>query len=364
MWMRFLFFILFSTFLVSLKAQNEDCNHLGVWLWHFETTQYPTHGGLADRLKSMGIKRIYVKVADGGVNTTVWPELIDKDLVNAYKERGLEVWAWSYNYQGNEENQAKAIYEAAKTGYDGFVIDIEIEFNGESIALQSLLTEFDKEKHKAIAEGFADEHFKLYVTTWGNPELHNYRIDIIDRFVDAFMPQTYVEEWGQPHLSNIPACIEEVQLEYESLGATKPLHHILSTARELLGPDQINTFFSLSGPETSLWRIPGGGVSQSVWDTWYECNWEMDFCETVDSEILDESHFDLFPNPTSGNIWIRGAPKSKAYITSLSGTILQSFELNGKADDQYIYISEFPGGSYILKLQTEDSVSAIPLIKY
>ena len=281
-------------------AQNvEECNALGVWLWRFENTGQPSHTNLARTLSSVGAKRIYIKVADGGYNIDSWPTLVNEELIQDYLDEGLQPWAWSYNYQGNYADQAKALYMAAKTGYKGFVIDIEIEFNGESDELEKLMQAFFIEKQRAIADGYADPDFKLYVTTWGNPITHNYRIDIIDKYVDGFMPQTYIEEWAGDHLTMIENCVAESKLEYESLGATKPIHNIVSTAQEILTADEITHFFQLSGPEASLWRVPGGGVPQAIWSRWYDVDWDINFCDQVATTDLSKNYnMRLFPNPT------------------------------------------------------------------
>lgn len=91
--MQKLYFLLFSLLLaLPLSAQDtDDCNHLGAWLWFIEITGFDTHAEIADSLSNMGVKRIYVKVADGGINPAVWPELLDASVVADYKSRGLEV---------------------------------------------------------------------------------------------------------------------------------------------------------------------------------------------------------------------------------------------------------------------------------
>ena len=49
-------------------------------------------------------------------------------MPQAYQSRGLECWAWSYNYTNNPVEQAEALYIAAQTGYEGFIVDVEVEF--------------------------------------------------------------------------------------------------------------------------------------------------------------------------------------------------------------------------------------------
>ena len=58
-----------------LRSQD---NELGIWLWDFGGTGFTNHGELADRLADMGVKRVYVKVADGGYSPDAWPEVDDK----------------------------------------------------------------------------------------------------------------------------------------------------------------------------------------------------------------------------------------------------------------------------------------------
>ncbi len=286
-------------------AQDDDgCNKLGVWLWRFEQTGQPSHDNLARTISSMGGKRIYVKVADGSYSPTSWPTILDKDLIASYEKENVEPWAWSYNYQGNVEAQARALYEAAKTGYHGFVVDIEIEFNGEDETLEALMQAFFAERERAIADGYASADFPFYVTTWGNPATHNFRIDIINDYVDGFMPQTYVEEWAGAHLTAVEACIQEGNAEYASLGATKPLHHIVSTAQEKLSAEEITEFFRIAGPETSLWRVPGGGVSTLIWDRWRDVDWDINFCQPVSTRSPDLPSIKIYPNPANQYIEI------------------------------------------------------------
>lgn len=255
-----------------------DGNHIGAWLWTIEGTGM-SHAALADTLVDMGLDRIYVKVADGSASCGSWPELCDSSLVQTYHDRGLEVYAWSYNYPGNDTAQADALYEAAVTGYDGYVLDLEIEFDGLSGSLESLLAAFDDARSDAMTSGYADQ-MPLLATTWGNPMDHNFRIDIVDRYVDAHLPQTYVEVWGSSYMADLEYWIEVGDCEYRALGATKPVHHIISTEYNDITASEIQRFVAASGPETSVWRIPGDGTPLSIWDDWGAVDWDSDVFST------------------------------------------------------------------------------------
>jgi hypothetical protein len=285
----------------NLSAQqqgNADCNKLGAWLWYIDITGFQTHAQIADTLAALGIKRIYIKVADGTPNTTIWPELVDATIPPAYLAKGIEPWAWSYNYPNNSVAQANALKTAAQTGYVGYVVDVEQEFDNASTTLTSLFSAFANKKQEAITAGHADSTFQLYCTTWGNPKDHNYRIDLIDPHVDGFMPQTYVEVWGQSYVNELAYWIGVGNQEYAELGATKPIHHIAALETGGMTAAQINTFIETSGPETSLWRIPGASVPQSLWNTWANVEWDMDFC--APSSTLEQpttAPLAVAPNP-------------------------------------------------------------------
>ncbi len=318
--MKTLFSILFLSFTILTTAQNDGCNNLGAWLWYIDNTGFSTHAELADTLQSVGAKRIYLKVADGTINPTIWPELLDTNLVNAYHARGLSCWAWSYNYPtSNDSLQALALYRAAQTGYDGFVIDVEAEFDGDSSNLHDMFAAFETAKNLAIVAGYIDTTFKIYCTTWGNPADHDFRIDVIDPFVDGYMPQTYVEIWGQSYVNNLAYWIQVGNEEYASLGATKPIHHLCALESGGMTSAQIDTFFMTAGGESSLWRVPGGSVSQSLWNTWRQINWHHDFCAPSNTTIVGQHSLIVYPNPITDVCTIELAKPTRLHITNLMG---------------------------------------------
>ena len=362
---KFLLVLLCTFCFASVQAQQtDDCNQLGAWLWFIEITGFETHAEIADSLSNMGVKRIYVKVADGGINPSVWPELLNTQLVEDYKSRGLEVWAWSYNYPGNDSLQAEALYLAAQTGYEGFVVDVEIEFDGDSTNLHNLFSAFDGARSRAIAEDLATADFPLYCTTWGNPLDHNYRIDVIDPFVDAFMPQTYVEVWGTTFIENLSFWIEVGNDEYADLGATKPIHHICATESGAMTPAQLNEFIATSGPESSLWRIPGGGTPLSIWDDWAQVDWEMNFCDPVNTYERTISEIKVYPNPLQDELII-DLPTEETleewHIYSVYGQIMAAGKVG--FDQLLLKTEHWPSGSYVLQVKTDRQWYQTKLVK-
>lgn len=244
---------------------------LGVWLWYIEGTGY-THAQLADKLKGIGVKRIYVKVADG---TDIWPEANDASIPSTYQSRGIQTYGWSYNYPGNDSSQAAALTAIAKSGYDGYVLDLEIEFDGQTTKLENLLKAFSSARSSAISSGYIQSGWPLNATTWGNPKDHGMRVDIIDRYVDAHQPQTYLEVWGAQYMADPQYWVDYGTAEYRSMGATKPIHHIVSSEMDVITTAQLNEFFVASGCESSIWRVPGGGTPTSIWNDWAAVDWDM-----------------------------------------------------------------------------------------
>lgn len=243
-------------------------NELGVWLWYIEGTGY-SHAELASKLAAMGVKRVYVKVADGAASCSSWPELCDTSVPATYQAAGLEAWAWSYNYPGGVQAQADALTQAVATGYEGYVLDIETEFDGATTTLEALLEAFWQARNEAAPEGW-----ELRATTWGNPTDHGMRVDIIDAYVDAHMPQTYLEVWGATYMQDAKYWVDYGTCEYRGLGAVKPVHHIISTEYDDITPSELHEAIGASGAGTSLWRIPGEGTLLSIWTDWEALDWD------------------------------------------------------------------------------------------
>jgi hypothetical protein len=288
---RVVLFFLFAIGLnIGINAQQQHfttCdNKLGAWIWYLKLTKFKSYESLADTLASLGIKRIYIKLADGQIDSAKWPELKDPNVPQIFADRGIEAWGWSYNYPGNEYQQAKTLYHAAKAGYKGFVVDIEVQFNRKPAAASKLFYAFDKARDKAKAENLIGDDFKLYCTTWGNPRTHGFPIATINQYVDGFMSQTYVENWGNEHLFDIEGTIDAATKEYKSLGATKPVHHIVSTEKGIMSTDEINRFLSYAGGESSVWPVPGVNTSLLLWHTWNKIDWDYDFCHTNRDEYV------------------------------------------------------------------------------
>jgi hypothetical protein len=319
-------------------------NKLGAWLWYLHQTGYDSHEQLAFRMSNLGVKRMFIKVADGS-KLDRWPELDNCDIPKLYAKHNIEAWAWSYNYPGNEKVQAEALRRAIRAGYTGFVVDIEKEFDGRPEAAEALFKEFYSVLHTSKAEGYTTDSFKLFCTTWGNPIQHNTPIKAIDPYVDAYMPQTYLETWGEEYKENPEYWLTAGNNEYKLSGATKPLHHIIATEQNNISSKIVNTFIRAAGAHTSIWRIPGGGVSTKVWQTWQDIDWDMDFTQPYSCSIMP---YDVVNHQYVEN----------EFKINYNGA-LSKIELRSENEDVYIYqpnaSNEYPlhhvcEGDYVLNI--------------
>lgn len=343
---------------LRMSAQEVSCNKLGAWLWYLELTKFKNYESLADTLKNLGIKRIYIKVANGKVDTLKWTELVDSSIPRIFEGRGIEAWAWSYNYPGNEKLQAEALYKAAKAGYKGYVIDVEAQFDRKPLAASKMFQAFDAARERAKQDRWIDGKFMVYCTTWGNPKFHNFPISTINQYVDGFMPQTYIENWGGDHLVLLESSIDRVNEEYKSMGATKPVHHIVSTEKGTISPSEVNRFITYAGPETSVWPIPGTNTSLLLWHTWNNVEWDFDFCNdsyaAYKAKIKPEPDVKKVPDKAEIHV---NEPVSAVQILNASGHVVADILNPGSVID----ISNLVRGKYVMSILTNAGEKFIKL---
>ena len=337
--------LLVTIFTIS-SVHAQQCNKLGAWLWYLEITKFENYSKLADSLSRLGVKRVYVKVADGRLDSVKWGTVVDNSIPAAFAEKGIEAWAWSYNYPGNTANQAKAMYHAAKSGYKGYVVDVEKQFDGNRNALNALFSAFHGVRLGLKETNIIDDSFKLYCTTWGNPRTHNFYLDAIDPYIDGYLSQTYVENWGINHLNQIETCIDRCNLEYREMGATKPVHHSVSTEKGNITPEQVNRFLRHAGEESSIWPIPGTNTSLRLWDTWKAVDWHMDFylpSFTYDNYIAPSF---FYPNPARDLIVLNDAATDYKIVDSHGYEVI-----SGKGNSiESIDVNQLISGFYILSI--------------
>lgn len=370
----FLLTFLFLTIQQFSFAQNNKCNYLGVWLWRLEYTNVKNHNDLADSLKRLGINRIYIKTVDGRAFDK-WTQHSDTSLVKLYRKKGIDVWSWSYNYPNNEAQQAQIIEKVAKTGYSGHIVDVEVEFDDDSLALYKIFFEFGKARQQAILNGTTTNKFELRCTTWGNPDFHDFNLKAIDPFVQAYMPQTYVEQWGKTYMNNLEKWIDNGNKEYQKLGATKPIYHIVAsennpndTTKNVITAAHLNRFIDKAGSQTSVWAVPQKAVNK-IWNTWRGVNWKKDFaCPPVvaDENISFLANTILYPNPFNEVLTIDlqedAYKKFDAKLVDLNGKVIKAIKIEN-SNLVHWDTSDLGSGIYFLHLSNNENHRSWKLIK-
>jgi len=200
----------------------------------------------------------------------------------------------------------------------------------------------------AIDDGYTTEDFKIYCTTWGNPDDHNFRIDLIDPWVDGYMPQTYVEIWGQTYIEDLENWIEVGTEEYESLGATKPIHHMTATENNIMTGDELNRFMKSAGPEFSIWRLPGGGTPDAIWEDWNQVEWDYEFCESTSTKDVKPKLSRVYPSISSGPLSI----ESSSTIEDIN--IIDVYGRAYPYKDQTKTLVNLPSGQYFIHILHEN----------
>ncbi|MFK7797508.1 MAG: T9SS type A sorting domain-containing protein, partial [Aureispira sp.] len=84
-------------------------------------------------------------------------------------------------------------------------------------------------------------------------------------------------------------------------------------------------------------------------------------------QLDDLSSFELYPNPTTGMVWVNlNLSKSKAVqlsVTNIAGQLVQEFAPNEQLEQNYtIDLSHYPSGVYLARFIIGDQVKTVKII--
>ncbi|MFN3403116.1 MAG: T9SS type A sorting domain-containing protein [Cytophagaceae bacterium] len=115
-----------------------------------------------------------------------------------------------------------------------------------------------------------------------------------------------------------------------------------------------NIFFhNNSSWEKTDTDIPGSIMIRPIFD--------KGFVLSTPKEELTENKQFLFPNPTNGELNIRGTVE-RASLYDISGRVLQEWQLDKFEDSHQIQLHEFPAGIYFLQLVNKSNVNIQKII--
>lgn len=247
-------------------------NRLGVWLEDNEIAGF-THDELAQRLASLGVKRVFIQTAGFNTGCESYPDGCDRSVPAAYHARGIETYAFAVPIPGFTGTAATNVVYVADAGYDGYVIHLTDDWGGEGVELDGMLAAFRAQVDENISIGRAPSNFPLYLSGGSSPVEIDLRVDVADGYVDGFLPRVLVESLGSDAIANPDTTLADVVCAYTSLGATHPIHPTIGTETGEVTALGVNRFFAVGGAGSSIWRVPDAGDPNHIWDTWAKVDW-------------------------------------------------------------------------------------------
>lgn len=183
---------------------------IGVWVWGIGNRE-EFSGSLMESLDFLaehGVSRLYVKAADGIYEWTQFAKVI-----NPLKDRGFEVWSWSYCYGEDPQREAELALKAIDLGSAGHVLDAEAEFRDlqdNAVAAEYLCS---------TVKAFTDK--PLWYTSFAYPRFHpRFPWQAFNQHCDGAMPQVfsaYGGVWSPTETGSIAAT------DYSNAGLLKPI---------------------------------------------------------------------------------------------------------------------------------------------
>lgn len=264
-------FVASAELAIDVLPDPTELNAFGAWL-HAGLLDHAdfTHDGYAARLADIGVKRAYIEVGEGEPDCASWPDLCDHDVSDAWRGLGVEPWIWMRaDASIDGRAQAETIRDAVTAGYQGIVVDIAAEYADDVDGVQDLLAGLLWVRSQCDTTGLhLGGNFPIYVTTSVRPDTMGLPLSSMNAAVDAYLPRTDMASWqAEPG-----SLAEELVCGWTDAGATKPVHPVVDL---LVGTplDTLDPFTTLSGRETSLYRVPLPDATDAAWDDYAAMDW-------------------------------------------------------------------------------------------
>jgi hypothetical protein len=232
----------------------------GVWIYILNRID-PNY---VQRLKALGVGRVYLKVMDGKSNPMFWSQQCSAAIVGGLHATGIEVHGWGYHYAvANPNDEIAAVRAAMACGLDGYVVDIEKESEvaGSAGPVGALLTGL----RPFVPAG------RLGYTSFGAPQFHPaVPWQALNQGTDFAMPQIYFEafSFGSSNADEVAQCVAA----NKALPAMKLMLPIWSSEAGARTPspaselqDYLDRFAG-----SSIWRLPGLHEAGEAWNLRYD----------------------------------------------------------------------------------------------
>lgn len=247
-------------------------NRLGVWLESVDATGL-THEDLAATLAALGVKRVYIQVGEGNTSCEAFPEICDATIPAAYHALGIEAFAWSRPSENAPSSPANIITLASDIAYDGFVVFLDAGWGGQSQAMAEMGQAARTAVNTAIENRRAFPGWPLYVMATAAATAEELRVDLLDSYVDGYLPRVYVEQAGGDWLADPAAAVAATTCDYLAAGATQEIHPVVDSLTGTLDAAGINAFLGAAGAGGSLWAVPPSGDPSGILTLWTGIDW-------------------------------------------------------------------------------------------
>ena len=170
-----------------------------IFLWQVPAVAGGKPAEIADWLKNAGYEGVIVKVADGpwAYKPPVigWSENLSAPLVSALRARGLAVLGYGFLYGANATGEADiAITQVNRYGLDGYVFDVEGQFDGRSNAEANAYAVMSRFRKSCTATPAAFCSWALWRSPRSGATWHPLPVaKAFMQFCDTAMPMVY---WG------------------------------------------------------------------------------------------------------------------------------------------------------------------------
>jgi hypothetical protein len=232
----------------------------GLWIWRLAKLRHD----YLDALKTVGCKRVYLKVFDDLSGANFWDFQCTPAIVGAFNEAGISVVGWGYHFDKPKDNEIdvpaeiEAVRKAMDCGLDGYIFDLEEEIK--SSATHAQLAQ--------LLEGVRDVTDDKFVgyTSFGHPGKHGeIPWKLLDSRCDLAFPQIYFEKWtfGGSDEKEVQSALKA----HEDLGLAAPILPLWGSEEDTQNPASASTLQSYLNrfPGSSIFRAPNVGQQGKAW---------------------------------------------------------------------------------------------------
>jgi hypothetical protein len=274
----------------GLKGLFVTIGGKGFFLWQIQKCENGDVQKIAKLAYQAGFTHVIIKVANGtGKYNYDWDHHIDlcPDLVTALREHGIEPWGWHYVFGEDPVREARVAIERVRDlDLQGYVINAEAHYKRQQYRSEAA-GRFMRDLRSGVGKAIP-----LALSSYRFPSMHpEIPWNQFLQGCDINMPQVY---WIHSH--NPGAQLEQTLREFSSpnlkahppvvpTGAAFTEHGWRSTASEVR--DFLDAAHSLNLEAANFWEWHAARdqISERVWQTIRDFDWESDSSSTVDVAV-------------------------------------------------------------------------------